>query len=647
MKLFYSQLIILTLVLCLGLGTTVAAQGGQTFIPGTYSAKAMGNFGDVSVSVTFSADSIVSIEVGDHVETPGIAGPIFSQIIDEVLADQTLAIDTVSGATNSSRALLEALEDCVEQAGGDLAMLKTRVERIENYEEIRKTADVIVIGGGGAGYAAATSAAEHGASVILIEKAAAIGGNTLRSGGVNNAHDPVKQKNVAMTQPLLDDLGAILAAKGEDFGTFEPTLEILKDQITQYLETDDTTVLFDSVELHMIQTYMGGKRTDLAGNEISGDLELVRILCENALAGIKWLEEHGLEFTDDIGTVLGALWPRTHSNTQPIGTGIINVLAEASAKLGVETMVNTKGTELIVENGKVSGVRAIQNNGVPVLLTATKGVVIATGGYGANPEMRAEYNTYWPDLPLTMPTTNSSDITGDGIIMGKEVGANLVGMGFVQLMPSSHPVSGALSGGVWGSAETQVFVNSEGKRFVNEYASRDVLASAALMQPDALFYIICDQITAGNPQPGSKNGWGDSIDYLLETESIFKADTLEELAMKIGIEPAVLVAEIDRYNSFIDLDEDPDFGKRNFGPKIEVAPFYATPRSPSVHHTMGGLQIDTDARVLNPEGNPIPGLYAAGEVTGGIHAGNRLGGNAITDIIVFGKIAGESVALEK
>jgi len=154
-------------------------------------------------------------------------------------------------------------------------------------------------------------------------------------------------------------------------------------------------------------------------------------------------------------------------------------------------------------------------------------------------------------------------------------------------------------------------------------------------------------VTAGDPQPGAKNGWGDVIDDLVETKSIYRADTLEELAEEMGVPADTLVAEIEKYNTFIDNQKDPEFGKTNFGPKIEVAPFYATPRSPSLHHTMGGLQINDEAQVLDKNGKAIPGFYAAGEVTGGIHAGNRLGGNALTDILVFGRIAGKNAASEK
>ena len=623
-----------------------AETGDALYTPGTYTAKAMGNYGDVEVSVTFSETEILSIEIGEHIETPSIAEPVFNKFSKEIVEFQSLAIDMISGATNTSRAVLEAVEDCVVQAGGDVAALKVASERQASTETVEKTVDVVVVGGGGAGVAAAVAAAEQGVSVVLIEKAAALGGNTMRSGGVYNAYDPGRQAAVDMTPVLMQQLDEILSLNPAEHGDYADVITRLQAQITEY-KAGDTSKLFDTPELHAYHIYVGGKRTDLQGNDIVSKVELAEILANDALAGIEWLESYGLEWTDDISTVLGALWPRTHSNVKPLGTGYVNTLAEAAEKMGVEIMTETKGMELLTENGRVTGVKAQQANGTTVILHANNGVVMASGGYGANPEMRAEYNTYWPEMPLGMPTTNTNDATGDGITMGLAVGASLEGMGFVQLMPSSHPETGALSGGVWGSAEEQMFVNKEGKRFVNEYSGRDVLASAALQQEDALFFIIGDQNTSGNPQLGGTNIWGDSIDTLIETKSIFKADTLEDLAEQLGMDPAVLVAEVDKYNGYIEAQNDPEFGKKSFGAKIENAPFYATPRSPSVHHTMGGLEIDEFARVLNESGTPIAGLYAAGEVAGGVHAGNRLGGNALTDIIVFGRIAGASAASQQ
>ncbi len=626
---------------------TVETAGSQAYTPGTYTAAGQGNFGDVEVSVTFSATKSVSITVGKHGETAGLSDPALKGIPAAIVKGQSLAVDTVSGATHSSEAVLSAVADCVRQAGGDVEALKAKKgAKAAKGARIEKSVDVVIVGGGGAGLAAAVSAAQDGAKVVLIEKASALGGNTIRSGGVQNAVDPSRQKAVKMTAPLLGDLKTILDVKDADFGEFAPVVATLKGQIRDYLASG-SDVLFDTVELHMYHCYIGGKRVDLKGQEIHSDLALVRTLAEGSPKAIEWLESLGLKFNDGIGTVLGALWPRTHSNARPVGTGYVATLSETAARLGVEIMLETKADEVIVEKGRVVGVKATKADGTPVVLRAAKGVVMATGGFGATPEMRAKYNTYWPAMPLTMPTTNTANATGDGIVMGEKAGAKLVGMGFIQLMPSSHPVSGALSGGVWGSAETQVFVNKQGKRFVNEYAERDVLASAALKQTDGIFYIICDQDSAGNPQPGSKNGWGDDIDTLVKNHDVYKADTLAGLEQQIGMPAGSLSAEIAKYNGFIASGTDPDFGKRNFGAPLVKPPFYATIRSPSVHHTMGGLAIDAQARVLDASGKAIPGFYAAGEVTGGIHAGNRLGGNAIADIMVFGRIAGASAAAAK
>ncbi len=624
-------------------GNSKETVSNALFKAGTYTSEAQGNGGPVKVEVTFTETEIKDIKILSQTETTGLGDAALEKIRLSILEGQTLAVDSVSGATYSSTAILKAVEDCVKQAGGDVEALKQKQVNSKSGEAIEKSADVIIIGGGGAGFAAATSAAENGSSVIIIEKSIAIGGNTIRAGGQYNSYDPDRQKNNKMNDSLLNELKGYLNDNPADYGDFAPTLKTLQTQINEYIASGDTTVLFDSPELHAIHAYIGGKRTDLNGKEITGNYELVTTLTNNALPTLKWIEGLGAQINDEVGTVLGAIWPRSHSPLQHTGIGYLKPLEDAAVKLGTEIMLETKAEELIVENGKVVGVKAVKSDGTQVTLRANKGVVMATGGFGANPEMRQKYNTYWPEMPLTMKTTNTPAATGDGIVMGEKVGAQLLGMGFIQLMPSSHPDTGSLSGGVWGSAETQVFVNKDGKRYVNEYAERDVLASAALKQEDQLFYIICDKNTAGIT-PEGKNVWGDDVEKLVETKSIYRADTLEDLAIQLGMDKNALVDEINKYNSYIDKKSDPEFGKSNFGSKIETAPFYATPRSPSVHHTMGGLAIDKYARVLDENNNVIPGFYAAGEVTGGIHAGNRLGGNAITDILVFGKIAGESVS---
>ncbi len=653
---------LLALVLSLSLVVSLAACGGQAptktpapgaaalYKAGTYTAEAQGVGGMVPVTVEFSESEILSVTIGENSETEGIATPVLEGFPKQIVEGQTLNVDVISGATVTSNAVLTAVADCVKQAGGDVEALKNKAKAaVTAGDPIEETVDVVVIGGGGAGLAAAVSAAENGATVILLEKGAALGGNTLRAGGAYNAADSQRQASVPMDDSQIRELQNILTMDEASIPEgYRATLATLKGQIETYL-AGDTSKLFDSVELHAIQTYKGGARTGLDGTEIYGDSELVTLMTTEALPALEWLVSHDSEtgIADSIGTVLGGLWPRMHSLTTSVGHGFISPLEKACSEMGVTIMLNTQADELMTENGRVTGVKATKTDGTPVTLTASKGVVMATGGYGANPAMAIEYDNYWGVLTETMPTTNSALLTGDGITMGKAVGANLIGMGYIQLMPSSQPVTGSLGGGLWSSAEEQVFVNKEGKRFVSEYESRDVLSKAALEQTDATFYIICDQASAGDPQPGGKNGWGNDIDTLIAEGSVLKADTLEDLAKQMGADPATFVAEMEKYNSYCASGEDKDFGKVKLGGPIDVGPFYATIRTPSIHHTMGGLEINSLTQVLGADGAVIPNLYAAGEVTGGIHAGNRVGGNALVDIVVFGRIAGESAAVGK
>ncbi len=600
------------------------------YTEGTYTATAQGNNGPVTVSVTFSADAITDVTVVEHSETAGLSDRPIAEIPAAIVENQSLAVDTVSGATNSSNAILTAVADCVAQAGGDVEALKAVAVEKAPVEDVEATYDVVVLGGGGAGLTASITAAQNGAKVILVEKAGSLGGNTLIAGQGFNACDPERQANTEMSEALLGQLKSYLDLDPADFGAFAEVLETVKGQINDYIASGSTT-LFDSPELHMLHTYMGGKRTGLDGTVIEPDLELARTFATNALDALEWAESIGAQWNDTTSTILGAMWPRSHG----LANGnVITILTDAAKANGVEIVTDTRANELIVENGKVVGVKATTSEGANVTLHANSGVVLATGGFSANAPMVVEYNNYWPGLSDTMPSTNAPTITGDGIVMAKAVGADLVGMGFAQLMHSSHPVDGSLFSGIWGSAETQVFVNKEGKRYVNEYAERDVLSKAALEQTDGIFYIICDNKIAKNADVAGMEAKG----------NVVVADTLEELAEKLGIPADTFVETIERYNSFVDAQKDDDFGKPLFGEKIDEAPFVATPRSPSLHHTMGGVKIDTNTHVISTEGNVIDGLYAAGEVTGGLHAGNRLGGNAMTDFLVFGRIAGENAA---
>lgn len=352
-----------------------------------------------------------------------------------------------------------------------------------------------------------------------------------------------------------------------------------------------------------------------------------------------------MEFQDKVFTVLGGLWPRAHAPVKPLGTGFIETFMDYINKNNteMEVLVNTQATELIMEAGKVTGVKAKSPDG-EVIVKANNGVVIASGGFAGNVEMRDKYNKNWPSL-TNLKTTNHPGATGDGLIMAEAVGANLIDMEQLQLLPMGDPNTGSLSGNIEQGVENRIFVNKDGNRFVDEGARRDVMTKALFEQEDTFMWVVLD--SHSYPTGDVRNHFNESIDELVTEGRAFKADTLEDLAEQIGVNPENLVKAVNEFNKCVETKTPDEFGRTLYEFKIDQAPFYAGARVPTVHHTMGGIQINTEARVLDKNGNIIPGLFAAGEVTGGIHGTNRLGGNALADINVFGKIAGENAAKNK
>jgi len=557
------------------------------FEPGIYQAKAFGNNDFIHVEVETSDSAILRAEVTDHQETKYISDVALERIPEQVVKHQTINVDSVTGATVTSAALRMALRDALEQACNDMSKIQGAVPVPDKINEEKKYEyDIIIIGAGGAGLSAAVSAAENGSnSIAILEKMPSIGGNTVRSGGLYNCADPVRQ-------PL------------------------------QGIE--------DSPEKHFEQT--------LAGGDNVGDPELIRTMTYKGFDTLCWLENLGMEFLPEVSQATGALWPRSHQATEPAGVPFINSLYNTAKANGTELYLETTAKELIVEDGRVVGVIATNLSGEKLTFFAKRGVINAAGGYGANVEMRVETN---PSLDSRVPTTNHPGATGDGILMATAIGAATVGMDYVQVHPLATPGSGALNGRARrvGGVDSIIVVNKQGMRFVNEGERRDVLTAAILGQTDGVVYEINDaQIV------GEVNQWGENVETMIERGRVFKADTLEELAEMLDIDGDGLIKTVKSFNDYVAKQEDPDFGRILWDLPIEQAPFYGVKRSPSVHHTMGGLKINAYAQVLDTENSIIPGLFACGEVTGGIHGSNRLGGNAITDIMVFGRIAGQNAA---
>ncbi|WP_313120758.1 flavocytochrome c [Proteiniclasticum ruminis] len=569
---------------------TPSTIGEGLFTPGTYEGTAKGYHGDITLTVTVDENNILEIK-SEHTETEGLGDKAVATLTEAALEKASLSMDLVSGATYSSQGFLAALEAALVKAGADVEKLKIKeTVEVEKKDQEFDT-EVAIIGGGGAGLAAAVSAHQNGAKVLLVEKMPNVGGNTIISGSAFNAVDPKRQ-----------------SAQGIE----------------------------DSVEKHFQQTYEGGDK--------QGDPELVRVLVENAYPTIEWLESLGMKFTDKVFTVLGALWPRSHKPVEPLGTGYVNTFMNYinEHKDDITVLTEVEAKELLVNaDGAVTGFLAEGKNG-KITVNAKNGVIVATGGFGANVEMRDQYNTIWPKL-TNIKTTNHRGATGDGIIMAEKVNASIVQMENIQLLPMGDPVTGSLSGNIEQGVENRIFVNAEGNRFVDEGARRDVMTKALMEQTDSMMWVIVDKHSY--PTGDTVNNFNETIDSLVKEGRAYKADTLEDLAKQIGVEPENLVKAVEAFNASVDGAED-EFGRTLFMDKLDTAPFYAGKRVPTVHHTMGGIKITPETRVVDQNGEIIKGLFAAGEVTGGIHGSNRLGGNALADVHTFGRIAGATAASE-
>ena len=565
---------------------TKSSEVVSKFVPGEYSATVTGHNGALKVTMKFSENEIISITT-ENVESPGIGTAAIDILTDEIVKNQSLACDSISGATVTSGAFLAAVRECVKQTGITLSVLEARKidYPAKSDTPIEMTADVVIIGAGGAGFAAATEALENGASVIILEKNEMIGGNTARAGGTLNAPDPERQSKIGVE---------------------------------------------DSVERFIQNTMEAG--------DFKANPELVKVLCSHALEARQWLSKHGTVWSEMVYQTIGGLWPRSMDEINKIAyNGFIAPLAKTVKELNGKVVLNCKAEKLVQnEAGRVTGVIAFDTkNGQEYHFTAKNAVIIATGGYSANNDMVVKYNGV-----NGLPTSNAPTSTGDGINMGLSVHAALEGMDYIQIHPHGNPITGGLQSHFAGVIKNSIYVNREGKRFVEESGRRDVISNATVAQTGQVMFSIFD--SEGGFYAGVKEL--SDLDNLKAKGYIYQAATLEDLAKQAGIDPEGLKATVARYNELVASGEDVDFHKDEIELKIEKAPFYCVPLSPTLHHTMGGLKINTEAQVLRDDGTVIPGLYAAGEVTGGLHGTNRVGGNALTDCVVFGRIAGKNAA---
>ncbi len=585
------KLIALALALLMVLGLAACGspkpQAEQAGIKdGTYTGEGTGKGGTIKVEVTIKDSAVTDIKVLENKETQGF-DKAMETLTQSIIEKNSTEVDTVAGCTLTSKGFLEAINAALASAGATPELLKkvnaTTADAAEK-KDVEETHDIVVIGAGGAGFSAAIEAKMAGADVIILEKLPVPGGNTLISGAEYAAPANWLQEK-----------------------------ENIKDNPEQMAEDM------------------------LKGGDNKNDPELVKVVANGALDGAKWLRDVvGVEWENELMFFGGHSVKRSLIPKGASGQEII-VKQQAKAKeLGIKVLCNTPATELITdESGKVVGVKA-EGPDANYTFKTNKAVILTTGGFGSNIEMRKKYN---PEIDENILSTNSVGSTGDGIDMAEKVGAELVGMEYIQTYPICDPLTGTLlyfdDARLYGHT---VIVNKEGKRFVEELGRRDVMSMAIKAQTDHCCYEIVDQ--NGYEQSKLEENHAAEIKYLYDNKLLVKGDTIEEVADFFKIDSTEFKKTIENYNKYVDAGKDPEFNKRSMPSKVEKAPFYVIKAVPAVHHTMGGVKINTNAQVINKDGKVIDGLYAAGEVTGGIHGTNRLGSNALADITVFGRIAG-------
>ena len=572
--------VILTLALLLASASALSeAQPETLFTPGTYTAESQGIFVPVKVTVKVSETEIETVMIDATGETPELGGIAAEKMAMAIMTAQTPNVDTVSGATVTSNAIIAAATAALEQAGADIAVLDANRQDTKDAgpkaEETIDT-DVVIIGAGGAGMTAAIMLQQAGKNFVILEKMPYVGGNTTKATGGMNASETHYQKEQG-----IEDSNALFAA--------------------------DT----------------------MKGGHALNDSFLVAMMANSSASAIEWLDSIGAELPK-ISFSGGASVNRIHAPADGSGVGafLVDRFSAKLAELGVEVMLETVATELVTDaDGKITAVKAEGPDAVYTI--NTKAVILASGGFGANEEM---YTTYRPDLKGTV-TTNAPGATGDGIVMAQALGAALVDIEQIQLHPTVEQTTSILiTESVRGDGA--ILVNQSGVRFTNELLTRDAVSAAELAQEGSYAYIIFDQKLRDNLK---------AIEKYVKSGITVQADTIEGLAEELNIDPATLAKTLSDWNEIVKNQRDPDFGRTTgMNEDLTTPPYYAIKIAPGIHHTMGGVKINTAAEVINTEGKVIPGLFAAGEVCGGVHGGNRLGGNAVADIVIFGRIAAES-----
>ena len=633
---FLSYLVILAGILCavlLGIRSWTTEQAKKVDAPDTAKTQKVtvaGFGGDMTLEVTADAEKLYGVNVLSNSETQGIGSKAVEALPALMVEKQSFNVDGIAGATVSSTALRTGVEQAIKEMGFStekFSMPSGGSSNAEPAKDQNLEADVVVIGAGGAGMISAITAADLGKSVVILESQAMVGGNSIRAtGGMNAAATKWQNENSFEEGAGVEKTLATAAEKYSDNDTITALAEKVKEQYAAYQANPEG--YFDSVELMELDTMVGGKGKN--------DPSLVKVLAEQSAPAIDYLEKLGMTI-HNVGSFGGASVKRIHRPVDEngkviaVGSYMIPILEENLNKRDKITLLTSVTAEEITksEDGKISGVKAKGGSGNSVEVKAPV-VIVATGGFAANMEMVEKYQ---PSLKGYM-STNAPGALGQGITMAEAIGADTVDMDQIQIHPTvttndAHLITEGLRG------DGAILVNQEGLRFTDEVGTRDAVSKAEIEQTNSQVYLVIDNKMVEKSAV---------IQGYIKSGYTVSGEDAKSLAKAMGVPEEAFEKTLSEWNESVAKKEDAAFGRTSFAAPLDTAPFYAIKVTPGVHHTMGGLRINGVTEVLDKAGNAIPGLFAAGEVTGGVHGANRLGGNAVADFSVFGKIAGESAA---
>ena len=553
---------------------------------GSFEGTGTGFGGEIKATVVLKENKIDSIKVDGPEETAAIGGAAIPKLVDAIVKSQSTKIDTITGATATTKGVIEAVNAALVAGGLDPAKMGPAAdakpqEGKKSEADLNQTCDIVIVGAGGAGMTAAINAKQAGKNVIIVEKGALEGGNTSRAAGGMNAAETHYQKE-----------------------------KKIDDTVQQFI--DDT----------------------MKGGHNKNNPELVKVLAEKSSESIDWLDSIGAKLSD-ITLAGGATYPRTHrpldadGKVIPVGSFLVKMLKAKVDELSIPMITNARVNKVLLENGKAAGIEAETKEGT--LTVKAPVVIVCSGGFGSSNDKIKKYR---PDLDGYV-STNAPTIEGDAIDFLGAIGADFVDMDQIQTHPTVVQKNGALiSESLRGDGA--ILLNQKGQRFVDEMETRDTVSAAINQQPQKTAWIIVDKPL----YDGSK-----LIQKYVKSGSLTEIKDAKALADFLGADQKTVEESLSAWAAVVKAKEDKDFGHKNLDTvksDLSTYPLYAGPVGPGIHHTMGGVKINPKAEVINTEGNPIPGLFAAGEVTGGVHGANRLGGNAVSDIITFGRIASAS-----